>query len=112
MAKTKQEEIREGLAKRRYYDGMIGIGSGIPQWEDRTEAEREHFRAKIDDDFNYLHSQGVVIKVDRELPKLKSLTGDASLKEKLAFLQGVEALREEVIKAGYEAVEPLIEEGG
>jgi len=62
------EEIREELAKRRYYDGMVGIGSGIPRWEDRTEVEREHFREKIDSDFQYLHSRGCVLKVDRELP--------------------------------------------
>lgn len=56
-------EIREELARRRYYDGMVGIGSGIPKWEDRTEVERQYFRAKIDRDFQYLHSQGGMLKV-------------------------------------------------
>ena len=64
---TKQEKMREELAKRRYYDGWVSIGGNIPSWEDKTEVEREYFRGKIDEDFKYLHDNGVVLKVD-DLP--------------------------------------------
>jgi len=98
-----REEIREELAKRRYYDGWVGIGSGIPKWEDRTEVEREHFRRKIDSDLTYLHDNDVVIKVDRELPEcsLSNLNCDLSchIAEQRAML-----------KAGYTAFKSLIGE--
>jgi len=67
---TKQKEIREELARRRYYDGWTSVGGNIPSWEDRTEAEREYFRGKIDKDFKYLHDNDVVIKVNDHYEEL------------------------------------------
>ncbi len=102
-----KEEIREELAKRRYYDGMVGIGSGIPKWEDRTEVEREYFRGKIKEDFWYLHSKGVVIRVDRELPTLAMHEPEESKQLTKGEVYGLCTV--DMLKAGYSAVEPLIE---
>ena len=52
----------------------------------------------VDAIFDYLNSQGVVIKVDRELPESDPLN--------INRIEGIEAM----LKADYVAVEPLIEE--
>ncbi len=96
---SKQDIIREELAKRRYYDGMVGVGSGIPRWEDRTDVEREHFRTKIDSDFQYLHSQGVVIKVGNKLPTISYHS---------AYPENEERYQQAMLDAGYVAVKSLI----
>ncbi len=69
---NKQEEIREGVARN--------IAGPLLDWE---------LTLKIADQvLQYLHSQGVVIKVEREI------------------YEGYQ----EAVRAGYVAVEPLIEE--
>ncbi len=103
---TRQGEIREEMAKRRYYSGWISVSGGIPSWEDRTEVEREYFREKIDDDFRYLHSQGVMIKVDRKLP---DITNIGSPEYNDAFIDGVRKTGKAILEAGYVAVVSLIE---
>ena len=58
---NKQEEIREGIAKTLYrfeYDG----------WDRLDAGGRVRWLARADAVMNKEHSQGVVIKVDRELP--------------------------------------------
>ena len=81
---TKQEEIREGaIISLMDYKGF-------------HKGPTEYI---IDYVFKYLHSRGVVIKVKRELPEL-------SWRQK-NLEDGVE-VQQDMLKAGYIAVEPLI----
>lgn len=81
---TKQEEIREAL--------MSKIKS-IRLWRTRYD-EPLTVEDDAEDILNYLHSQGVVIKVESELTIL------ADKGKQIAGL---------IKEAGYTAVEPLIE---
>lgn len=88
-----QEEIREG----------------IQPWVDNRFGEGNLFNTQVLYDFLvYLHSKGVVIKVDRELPenRYKKLTdlGDAP------WWIGYENGQDDMVEAGYTAVESLIKE--
>ena len=85
---TKQEEIREGVYKQIRSD-VVG--------HSRTSYLAEGI-------INYLHSQGVVIKVDRELPDNE--VWHKVEREFEAYCAG----RNDMLKAGYVAVEPLIKE--
>ena len=61
----------------------------------------------VDDIFKYLHSQGVVIKVDRELPENPFDKSCCGLDE-VAY-NGFELAKLKYKRASYVAVEPLIE---
>ncbi len=86
---TKQEEVRDGLQKIvDGYDSTLPIDKPCPHCE---------VVIKI---LNYLHSKGVVIKVDRELPpapwavyRIDEIAGKT---------------QQSMLKAGYVAVEELI----
>lgn len=106
---NKQEEIREGIARR-----LLMIGTGNPDFK----------MAEII--LEYLHSQGVVLKVERELPEnpARSLEnpyepifssrdknfGKAVEWESKHCSEGVgyKNAQEDMLKAGYVAVESLI----
>ena len=97
---TKQEEIRLGL-HRIIEQELLG---SVP--------DRLVKRA-----IEYLHSQGVVIKVDRELPEspdtdyvIARYDGEIATAEDVALmhLNGIEKGKGLLVKAGYVAVEPLI----
>lgn len=88
---TKQEELREEMIDQ--------LGLIFPISRDiTTKATVELLKA--------LHSQGVVIKVDRELPPLISRDMYDKKEIEIAIKQARLMLR-----AGYVAVEPLIKEG-
>ncbi len=99
---TKQEEIRELVVKLNcsHWPRDCGLcsynidDSGF----DQSLQKRKCIHPAIDEFMGKLHSQGVVIKVDRGLPKrlCNVCAGD--------FMTG-----EELIQAGYGAFEPLIE---
>jgi len=101
---TKQEEIREWVK-----EWVLGIR----QYLNDTEHSPEPFTKPIDPNvlivefpnklLKYLHSQGVVIKVERELPFADWITVPPS--EIAKYTQ------QNMLKAGYKAVEPLIKEG-
>ncbi len=60
---TKQEEIREGLARRMFdsemsRDQVFGVATREKAWLE----ERENYLSRAFNDLHYLHSQGVVIK--------------------------------------------------
>ncbi len=99
---TKQEKIREGYAKFLF---------------ERTEHDSQHCAKSYDDlkdkgfwlwladeHLKYLHSQGAVIKVDRELPNLSMGKHDCD------YVAGYKEARYEMLEAGYVAVESLTEE--
>jgi len=89
---TKQEEISKGLAQltELWIQNNYPIGS-------------QTFSDLADQSLAYLHSQGVVIKVDRELP-------DNAIYYPPKQLESYNAGRQIMISGGYVAVEPLIEE--
>jgi len=64
---TKQEKIREGLAECHYYYG--GGWDGIKRWEDVALDDRGVNYDFADIALEKQASQGVVIKVERELPE-------------------------------------------
>ena len=84
---TKQEEIREGVYK------IIFNNFG---------QRPEMLKARL---LEYLHSQGVVVKVDRELPQYWFDRGVNGYTERHYMAVGIKECVEE---AGYVAVEPLI----
>lgn len=101
---TKQERIREGIAKK------LALYACENDWNKLSPFRKQIYLDQALVIMEYENSQNVVIKVERELPKLLSLAGEASIEEKSAFVLGVENLKEEMLKAGYVAVESLIKE--
>jgi len=93
---TKQEEIREGI--RRLIDGCYNARN--PDYPKLIAFQPMKFLNEI---MPYLHSQGVVIKVDGELPSSPFIeeSGDNN-----GFIVG----RDFMLRAGYTAVIPLIKE--
>ena len=93
---TKQEEIREGIASYiRLYNG--------------TSTTASEFTSKAI--LEYLHSQGVVLKVDKELPINPyrfNVHLDAGIYDGLYREKYFEA-QQGMVNAGFTAVEPLIE---
>lgn len=107
---TKQQKIREGMAKYlREHDGIICCSEIECGETDCCECQSEGL-------LTYLHSQGVVIKVERELPPLSKKVLDildvrgltplvASAIPKALFVHA-----QDLQDAGFTAVEPLIKE--
>jgi len=91
---TKQEEIREGMAKK-----LSWILTG-EEWSAICEESQSTFLADTDELLYYLHSKGVVIKVDRK-PK-NPFDHSWMPIEREAYNRALQDLV---------AVEPLIEEG-
>jgi len=101
---TKQEEIREGIAKDIHYWHT----TGTEDW-DRPESwhgpKIENYYEAADTILNNLHSQGCVLKVDRDSVYCNIPMDKVPLSGKTAYVE-----TKELEKAGYVAVEPLIEE--
>ncbi len=94
---NKQEEIREGIKAILASDLSVHIqakGLSLDQ-SDFTSALDNAWEERVNEILSYLHSQGVVIKVDGELPEL--LISD----------EGVYAVKHDS-KAGYTKTEPLV----
>ena len=92
---TKQEEIREGVYKQIRSD-VVG--------HSRTSYLAEGI-------INYLHSQGVVIKVDRELPKCEcckgaGLIGGSGINDCCPECNGTGKM----YCVGFVAIEPLVKD--
>ena len=102
MGDLKREKIREGIEKLtedRFRSPAEGAGLN---WD------RSFNRLLAEDILSYLHSQGIVIKVDRELPIVPQ-AAIAPMYDKV-FLEGINAGQYNMLKAGYVAVEPLVTE--
>ena len=108
---TRREEIREGVAKniflkQRTSDDYI---YRRPCWEELGASAKKPFYKEADGISRFLHSQGVVIKVDRELPEY--LQASWVKIEDDIFTELEWNTQKALDKAGYVAVESLIEEG-
>ena len=101
--RTKQQEIREGLAR---------IRPSFP-WDELDEDDKEFHREWADEVLKYLASQGVVLKVEKDYPGCpyetspeKSLEeNDMESSKELGYLVGQDYL----VRAGWSATEPLID---
>ena len=98
---SKQEEIREGVAIKLY--GWLH-SSGSPDRHSKKvpEVVRTGYRKRADELLEDLASEGVVLKVDRELP-INTCGDDYDCYESCHLIA-----QEDMLKAGYVAVEPLI----
>ncbi len=103
---TKQEEIREGIregiAKILSEDLVITIGESVDEGEYVSALQMARLK-EADVVLAYLHSQGVVIKVERELPE-RTWYNDWGGESGKA---GYKLCQDDM--AGYEATIPLIE---
>ena len=99
---TKQVEIREGIMN------LLGVKSHLEDWPSGrmriADFTEEQIIEITTDLLSFLHSHGVVIKVERELPGKEGVifsygTGDDGIWDES---------QEAMINAGYVAVEPLI----
>ncbi len=102
-----REEIREGIARITHHWHCPS-----EKWEERDNylsslgwlgPEPEYYYKLADELLPYLHSQGVVIKVDRELLKKKTIENHLS-----SWANWYEG-QQDMLKAGYVAVAPLVE---
>lgn len=88
---TKREEIREGIAWLLLDQSKKHLNEVVP------DIRKTIFWNHAGVIMHNLHSQGCVLKVDRELPKPKD--------PKYLMWQ-----KDEIVDAGYVAIEPLIEQ--
>ena len=101
---TKQEEIREGIA----HDCRCGnCQNGYIMFQGKRSRKcyqcYKGYKLDVNAILSYLHSQDVVIKVDRALPRWE-LEGIGSLTENAIYRVAQKDM------AGYVAVEPLVKE--
>ena len=118
---SKQEEIREKLAEYMY-NTVCGIechgagGWGQTYKDDATEEEKNDYRRYANTILSHLHSQGAVLKVDRELPitekHIEPIYDEHSNGERSSeyWIDVPSWAYEMMVRAGYVAVEPLIED--
>ncbi len=119
---SKQDVIREGMAlliptdcNSCYLDGSKEIKSDCDDLEEPgSPCLLQLFLAK--ECLTYLHSQGVVIKVDRELPKnpvmvtdLFGLSKEEALSKNVANDCLVKLAQQDMLRAGCGFFEPLVE---
>ncbi len=127
--KTKQEEIREGIAKRkleivtRCESRLI---KSLPvktqkkidytpfTWDTIDDGLKEFWLREADMEMREMDAQGVGIKAERELPEDKDNTKtrliyNGVLQRQTDFDTGYFTAKQDMLKAGYVAVEPLIE---
>ena len=92
MIKTKQELKEKTIA-----------------WLNDRFGEGHTFNYQLMRDYlEFLKSQGMVLKVKRDLPELKKLEGEATPKEKMAYLSGVEDYRDMLKETRFTSYEELI----
>lgn len=86
--------------------GEIGEGIRKIVFKKMVELRKTGVTGSIAKDIlEYLHSQGVVLKVDTELPEL-----DVAWEDGVSYTAPYKYAQGEMIKTGYVAVESLIEE--
>ncbi len=98
MVDSKRCEIREEI------DYCVRFAD----YDDDDEIKVKALVAKI---LGCLHSQGVVIKVERELPSGGEAVITLPRAKHLSYWRGYDQSHLDMSRAGYVATEPLIEEG-
>ena len=106
---TRQEEIREGIAEYLWDNraGETTVSDWADTWAELPEMNKEGYREDAGAFMIYLHSQGVVIQVDRELTNVINTNSPYYRTE--AFAHGVRDCKEAVKNADFAAFERLID---
>ena len=60
---SKQEEIREGIARE-----LFNFNNPYEEWNKMSQQTHDIFRGRAGRLLSYLHSQGVAIKVEKDIP--------------------------------------------
>lgn len=100
-----RDEIREGAIKALLVENRC---------ENHSDCEKKYptcAHCDVDIIWDYLHSKGVVIKVDRELPELGMIIDKATVigtEYDKGVIKGIHMAWGNYKAAGYTAVEPLI----
>lgn len=110
---NKQDKIREGIAAF-----LCNYSGGSSWWYlsiNHMVYKQQEYLEEADEILGYLHSEGVVIKVDRELPQnpyVDSYQGNDPEAQSVndAAEWSYEEAQKDMKKAGFEAVGPLIKE--
>lgn len=107
--KTKQDIIREGIKAILTSDFNVSVvaeGHALDS-SDFPKAFDKAWSNRVDTIFSYLHSQGVVIKVEKELPfPMCTVRMNDPRYQDGAMIHAQKLM----LEAGYVAVEPLIKE--
>jgi len=108
---SKQEEIREGIAKR-HCEGCLPEEQCS---EKRVGKKCPEYYETADEELGWLHSQGVVIKVERELPLNPFANQLINKDEQTAYYYWNQSLsasylegQEDMLKTGYVATKSLL----
>ncbi len=112
---TKQEKIWDGI--KTYVGECLSVSGCLESGCMKAEREAIELQEGITDSIiNYLHSQGVVIRVDRELPLITPQEVEEH-DTKWSSSNFVDSLQEfgkkkqrDMLNDGYVAIEPLIKE--
>ena len=105
--KQRWEEVRERVAceacgSKSACEGYPTVDRSYPFCLTQLENAEEILNLK-DSSGNYLIE---IPDVEQNIPKLVSLTGEASIEEKSAFCLGVENLKEEILKGKWKKFIP------
>lgn len=100
---TRQQKIREQMAKWLYWHEVEIFGILQPlKWEDLPQIIKDGYYGVANGFLSKLHSQGAVLRVERELP-------EPQVKVRGNYNVGYYTCRLDMLKAGYVAVEPLVD---
>lgn len=104
---TKQEEIREGIARNAYIWASFTCGEDSIEPLENLSAEKQKVYFTFAHQLAiFLDRQGVVIKVERELP---DITDGCDCEVCQHFRQTSAIPHQVLLSAGYAATKPLIE---
>ena len=117
---TRQEKIREGISQRLHM-GQLSIGLDVIRDKDaptsyKADLVEAGIQKMLDEILSYLHSQGVVIKVEKGLPWNEDIPkeynelacGAEDATDNIAKA-AYELSQQDMLKDGYTATGPLIE---
>lgn len=115
---TKQEEIREEMAGIRYRNDYSG--KGLKEFIDLPPYLQNFYLSEVDQLLQFLDSQGVVIKVEGEMPQNPYKAFKINIDEhpektwdvahSFGWRDGWECGKDAAMDAGYAKTERLIEE--
>jgi len=104
-----KEEIREGIAEWLWGNTCKAtVRDWVDSWTDLPEDRKQDYRQNADKLLTYEDSLGLVLKVEKELPNTMKFVpeGIGDIDKGASF--GYTAAKNDMLKAGFTAVEPLV----